>query len=171
MKKIKNWKEKFWKYVDKKTDDECWNWKAGKMSNQYGQNGYGDFYDGIKTEGAHRTSFKIHKGEIPKGKYIMHICDNRSCVNPKHLKIGTQSDNMWDWANKKRIYCKKCGQKHYSKGFCTKCYYQEFKDKFKKYRELQEVKKRQKEWEIKNKEKIKKYNHEYWKKYKVKTVF
>ena len=57
--------------------------------------------DGIRI-GAHRNAYIDAYGEIPKGLHIMHICDNRKCINPKHLKAGTVSDNMRDCVAKGR---------------------------------------------------------------------
>jgi len=56
-----------------------------------------------KRMGAHRMSYIVFNGEIPKGKSIMHTCDNRSCVNPAHLIIGTRKDNTQDMVSKGRV--------------------------------------------------------------------
>ena len=82
---------KFWRYVDKKSDSECWIWKGRKD-----KDGYGNIKVGKKTKRAHRASYKLNIGKIPKGKMILHSCNNPSCVNPKHLRPGTQHDNMKD---------------------------------------------------------------------------
>lgn len=95
--------ERFWCKVDKKSDDECWNWIAGKSAY-----GYGQFSIKNKIYGAHRISYIIHNGEIPEddpyhGYCICHKCDNPSCVNPAHLFIGTTKENIQDMVNKGRL--------------------------------------------------------------------
>jgi len=57
-----------------------------------------------KRIGAHRNAYIEANGEIPKGMQVMHICDNPKCINPKHLKLGTRSDNMKDCVNKGRHF-------------------------------------------------------------------
>jgi len=57
---------------------------------------YGVIRDNYKQKKAHRISYELHKGIIPEGKVIRHICDNKLCVNPNHLQIGSVSDNNRD---------------------------------------------------------------------------
>lgn len=88
--------EKFWLRV-KKTDG-CWLWEGGMKDN-----GYGDFYMGHRKKmTAHRYSWTYHNGEIPTGLLVLHKCDIRNCVNPDHLYIGTQQDNMDDMVRRNR---------------------------------------------------------------------
>lgn len=67
----------------------CWDWLAGKT-----QDGYGTFFNGKKTQRAHRFSYEYYNGDIPEGLEIDHICRNRGCVNPNHLEVVTRSVNM-----------------------------------------------------------------------------
>lgn len=85
--------QRFWEKVEKNGPDECWNWKAYKIPSGYGQFG-AKTYD--RYVYAHRFSYQLANGPIPDGKVIMHSCDNPSCVNPGHLRLGTQLDNMRD---------------------------------------------------------------------------
>ncbi len=86
---------RFWKYVIKTED--CWLWIGAKSNH-----GYGSFGDGKKVVCAHRFSYELFKGEIPKGLLVCHSCDNRVCVNPKHLWLGKYKDNTQDMLLKGR---------------------------------------------------------------------
>lgn len=79
---------RFFKSI-KKTNN-CWIWVGYKE-----RKGYGKFWSVVGTL-AHRFSYFYHKGQIPKGMLVCHTCDNPSCVNPKHLWIGTAKDNQRD---------------------------------------------------------------------------
>ena len=79
--------KRFWRFV-KKTDN-CWLWLGYKNLK-----GYGRMNEKRKTNYAHRFSYEIHKGKIPKGLVIDHLCRNTSCVNPDHLEVVTQRQNI-----------------------------------------------------------------------------
>lgn len=71
---------------------ECWNWKTPD------KNGYGSF----RCKYAHRVMWEFENGQIPNGLWVLHKCDNPSCVNPNHLFLGTHTDNMRDMNQKHR---------------------------------------------------------------------
>jgi hypothetical protein len=72
--------ERFWEKVEK--TETCWNWTASSVR------GYGVFRIGGRTSVAHRISYVWAKGEIPEGAQLDHMCHNRSCVNPAHLRFA-----------------------------------------------------------------------------------
>jgi len=89
--------EKFWCLVNKRNDNECWEFIGGLYPNKYG-----DFSINKIDLLAHRVSFLLYNGFLTEGFLVMHSCDNPRCVNPKHLKLGTYSDNAKDMISKNR---------------------------------------------------------------------
>jgi hypothetical protein len=101
--------EKFWSHVFPMMDDRgCWEW-VGANKEGYGIVGFWDSKKKItRTVKAHRISWELKNGPIPKlagihGGVIRHTCDNRSCVNPNHLLLGTQADNVKDQVERGRL--------------------------------------------------------------------
>ncbi len=79
----------------------CWEWTKGLAGNGYGY--FNMTRNNRKTFHAHRVAWSLHHNrEIPKGKLICHHCDNRKCVNPKHLYLGTSSSNNTDTIDRSR---------------------------------------------------------------------
>lgn len=96
----------FWKRVTPGDPDVCWPWNVdrGKKPRAYGNISiYGGPEIGIKCISAHRASWVLHFGEIADDVQVCHHCDNTLCVNPKHLFLGTQSDNIKDSIAKGRF--------------------------------------------------------------------
>jgi hypothetical protein len=87
--------ERFWPHVHK--TDTCWLWTSG-----CNEHGYGRISHNRRMELAHRISWMLHNGSIPKGLFVLHRCDNPPCVNPDHLWLGTYTDNARDMAAKGR---------------------------------------------------------------------
>ena len=105
--------ERFWRYARRSDNNGCWAWAGARDHNGYG-------YMGIKVRQgknnhtairAHRVSWMIHRGPIPRGMCVLHKCDNPQCTNPDHLFLGTRKDNNEDKIIKNR-HCGAPGEKN-----------------------------------------------------------
>lgn len=88
-----NLSDRFWSKVAKGEPDACWEWQ-GWLCRGYGH--IRESHRRSRVLKAHRVSWELHNGAIPAGLVVRHRCDNPCCVNPAHLELGTQAQNVQD---------------------------------------------------------------------------
>ena len=90
---------------DKPSEDDCWVWTGYLNHNGYGQ-AHGGYVNGKqKMIRTHRAMYELYVGQIPLNLTIDHLCRNRACGNPKHLRILTVSENSKDGGNARKTHC------------------------------------------------------------------
>lgn len=97
---------RFWVKVGRRGADDCWLWTAsliGRPGARYGQFSVEAYAGRRRTLYAHRVAWELVNGPIPEGGAVLHTCDVTRCVNPNHLRLGTQDANMKDAAAKGRL--------------------------------------------------------------------
>jgi len=87
---------RFFSHVVK--DGDCWVWTGCQH-----KFGYGRFRTPAATVYAHRWAYELWHGPVPAGKYVLHSCDNPPCVNPDHLRAGSQAENFQEAVDKGRF--------------------------------------------------------------------
>ena len=123
-------KERFWAKVKGRGGDGCWLWTGV-------QNGYG--YGRIKVKGrqvgAHRLSYEVHRGKIPAGLQIDHLCRIKNCVRPSHLEVVTPRENVRRGIRGILGGRKECepGHEVAADGHCKTCRREQSRDRMRRY--------------------------------------
>ena len=107
--------KRFWSHIEKQ-DDGCWQWTGAPSGKSRGHEGYGQIMVCGKNLKAHRFSYEIHRGPVPPwkngGLQLDHLCRNRMCVNPEHMRLVTQRENI--------LWGEGVGAKHARKTHCLR---------------------------------------------------
>jgi len=119
----------------KKSENGCWEWTKYKSGRKKFQ--YASIWINRKRMQASHISYEMHKGNITQGLYVLHTCDNPSCVNPDHLYLGTHQQNMDDMNDRGRGNKNRWHFRKYLKKQCLEVI--KLRDNGKMYREISEI--------------------------------
>lgn len=113
--------DRLWAKVPDMPGDDCWLWTGATAHKGYGYIGIGSVVNGTRRNiHTHRLSYILCRGDIPRGLFVLHSCDTPACVNPSHLFLGTNSDNMQDCSAKGRLRGTAGGVNNRSKTHCKR---------------------------------------------------
>lgn len=90
-------RHRFEQQYERRNESQCWEWEGAVL-----KRGYGSIKVNGSTERAHRIAYRLEHGSIPEGLFALHHCDNKLCVNPSHLYLGTHEDNREDAVERDR---------------------------------------------------------------------
>lgn len=93
--------QRFWAKVARGGNDECWLWLGWRDHGGYGRIRVGARGTGLL--GTHRLAYELAHGAIPEGSLVLHSCDNPRCVNPRHLRTGSQAQNLQEAWGRGRV--------------------------------------------------------------------
>lgn len=88
--------ERFWTHVERGPENACWPWRGNRNHSGYGVVAVTKSKGLRRQVMAHRIAYELTHGKIPNAYRILHSCDNPPCVNPTHLRVGTDADNVAD---------------------------------------------------------------------------
>lgn len=103
-----SFEDHFWSKVDKRSADECWEWRGTRKESGYGRHWLPRLG---RYQQAHRVMWELRNGPVPAGQCVCHRCDNPGCVNPGHLFLATHLGNMRDKVAKGRA-ARQAGERH-----------------------------------------------------------